>query len=103
MNLTWLLSGYGALGQYASGLRCLNSKVIPATFGRIRAAFMYEAFTPWLSEKSQIITNEYLRDTWVAQWLSMILRCWINYLIRIPAGSLLLPLPMSLPLSVCLS
>ena len=50
-----------------------------------------------------------LLDTWAAQWLSVL---WLRLLsqgpgkkshIRLPTGSLLLPLPMSLPLSVGLS
>ena len=50
------------------------------------------------------------RDAWVAQWLSICLwlRSWawgpgIQSHIRFPKGSLLLPLPTSLPLSVRLS
>ena len=46
------------------------------------------------------------RGTWVAQWLSICL--WLRFRgpeikshIRLPVGILLLPLPMSLPLSVC--
>ena len=49
------------------------------------------------------------RGTWMAQWLSLCLplRSWswspvIKSHIRVPAGSLLLPLPVSLPLSVSL-
>ena len=49
-------------------------------------------------------------DTWVAQWLSICLwlRSWsqgpgIEFCIRLPVGSLLLPLPVSLPLSFCVS
>ena len=47
---------------------------------------------------------------WVAQWLSVCLWLWsgsrgpgIESRIRLPAWRLLLPLPVSLPLSVCLS
>ena len=54
--------------------------------------------------------NHSWRDTWVAQWLSICLwlRLWsrgpgIESHIRLPTGSLLVPLPMSLPLSLCLS
>ena len=50
------------------------------------------------------------RGTWVAQWLSVCLwlRLWsqsprIEFCIRLPTGSLLLPLPTALPLSLCLS
>ena len=50
------------------------------------------------------------RDAWVAQWLSICLwlKLWLQgpgmeSHIEFPAGSLLLPLSMSLPLSVCLS
>ena len=50
------------------------------------------------------------RGSWVAQWFSTCLwpRAWswnpgIESHIRLPAWSLLLPLPVSLPLSVCLS
>ena len=50
------------------------------------------------------------RCSWVAQWLSICfqLRAWsqgpgIEFCIRLPAESLLLPPPMSLPLSLCLS
>ena len=53
---------------------------------------------------------EHLRDAWVAQWLSVLqLRLWsqgpgTEFYIRLPAaGILLLPLHISLPLSVCLS
>ena len=53
--------------------------------------------------------NRVLQDTWVAQWLSICLwlRFWsrgpgIEYRIRLPAWSLLLPLPVSLPLSMSL-
>ena len=50
-------------------------------------------------------------DTWVAQCLSVclpltqgvILGSWDQVLHQAPHGSLLLPLPMSLPLSLCLS
>ena len=49
-------------------------------------------------------------DTWADPWLSVFLRLrsWsrgpgIESHIRLPAWSLLLPLPVSLPLSVCLS
>ena len=52
----------------------------------------------------------YTRDTWLAQQLSVCLwlRAWswspgIKSHIRLPAWSLLLPLPMSLPLSLCVS
>ena len=51
-----------------------------------------------------------LRDTWVAQWLSICLwlRVWsqgpeIESHIRFSIGNLLLPLPMSLPFSLGLS
>ena len=50
------------------------------------------------------------KGTWVAQWLSICLwlRAWtqgpgMESCIRLCAGSLLLPLPRSLPLSPCLS
>ena len=55
------------------------------------------------------LEKERMGGTWVAQWLSicLLLRSWyqgpgIESHIRLPTGSLLLPLPMSLPLSVCL-
>ena len=55
-----------------------------------------------------IVLNSGSGDTWVAQWLSTCLwfrlRSWspgIESHIGVPMGSLLLPLPMSLPL--CLS
>ena len=51
-----------------------------------------------------------IRDPWVAQRFSACLwpRVWswspgIESSIRLPAWSLLLPLPVSLPLSLCLS
>ena len=53
-----------------------------------------------------MIKNIHSRGTLVAQWLGVCL--WlrgpgIESHITLPAGSLLLPLPVSLPLSVCLS
>ena len=75
---------------------------------------------PWLEKNMhtntllQTIVNISIRmivtgDTWVAQQLSICL--WltgsrsarIESHIRFPAWSLLLPLPMSLPLSICVS
>ena len=47
--------------------------------------------------------NNRRRDTWVAQWLSTSQDPRIKSQIGLPTGSLLLPLPMSLPLSLCLS
>ena len=61
--------------------------------------------SPRLLDKREICTG-----TWVAQWLSICLRLWvwprgpgIQSCMRFPAGSLVLPLPVSLPLSLCLS
>ena len=54
--------------------------------------------------------NPHIRDTWVPQWLSICLwlRVWsrgpgIESRIRFPVESLLVPLPVSASLSLCLS
>ena len=58
----------------------------------------------------QGVWNTRVQGTWVAQWLSVCLwlRAWswgpgIEPPVGLPAGSLLHPLPVSLPLSVCFS
>ena len=79
-------------------------------------------FTPtWFVPQSSVVSTEIgnsllqekepqQEDAWVAQWLSICLqlRVWswgpgMELHIGLPTGSLLLPLPVSLPLSLCLS
>ena len=61
-------------------------------------------------KKKSDLENRKVEDTWVAQWLNVCL--WLRSCsqgpaikshIRLPTGSLLLPVPITLPLCVCLS
>ena len=70
----------------------------------------YFIYTSQQSEEVDTLIIPFYRDPWVAQWLSICLQLssWsqdpgIESCIRLPEGSLLLPLPISLPLFVCLS
>ena len=63
------------------------------------------------NRQKPLLVNKILkRDPWVAQWFSVCLwsraRSWglgIESRVRLPTWGLLLPLPVSLPLSLCLS
>ena len=63
-----------------------------------------------LMSSSPVLKKKRTRDTWVAQWLSIAFGLGHDsrvlescLILGSPTGSLLLPLPVSLPLSVCVS
>ena len=105
---SWLFCGQFV--NMESALRCIKLSGLTSVLLHDSAIFLFhqhnrKIFFTWNPKPK-------CRDTWVAQRLSVCLRprAWswgpgIKYHIRLPAWSLLLPLPVSLPLllSLCVS